>query len=38
MTTSSEESEAIIDIGWPRPHNLIVKKYNDNLQQSINID
>ena len=38
MPTSSEESEAIIDIGWIRPHNFTVKKYNDRLQQTINIE
>jgi hypothetical protein len=35
---SSEESEAIIDIGWPKPQNFIVNRSSDNLNTIINID
>lgn len=38
MAISSDESEAIIDIGWPSPQNFTISKQHNNVQMIVTLD
>ena len=38
MSIPSDESESIIDIGWPSPHNITISKQHNNVQMIVTLD
>jgi len=38
MSIPSDESEAIVDIGWPSPQNFTITKDNNNVQMIVTLD
>lgn len=38
MSQPSDESDAVIDIGWPSPQNFTVKRDNNNVQIIVTLD